>query len=344
MPRLSDFPAAVRTKGWKTFFSDILGQIYEDNVLVWASALSYSWLLALFPFLIFLLTLLPFVPEDQKQQVYAAIDNSLKQLPKEAAGTLASWEDEVVKKTLNQTYTSVMSIGLLLALWTASGGMSATMYALDQCYDQKVVRPFYKQRPIAMLLTVVVSVLMLLAIAILPVAGVALQWAYDHADSAQKWLGFQIPLRVKVLLDIARWVIGGFLLMMVVNVVYHFGCEVKKRYRFVTPGAVFSVVSWVLLGFAFRFYIDHFAIGGYNKTYGALGGVVVLLFLMYLAATLLLVGAEINAEVDYAVLQVPRGTKDLRPAERELRQRERERKRQRRRRSGAGGMHMDDAP
>jgi membrane protein len=334
MPRLSDLPTAVRVKGWKTFLSDILGQIYEDNVLVWASALSYSWLLALFPFLIFLLTLLPFVPEDQKHRVVASIDNFLKQLPKEAADMLGKWEKEVVENVLNQTYKSVMSIGLLLALWTASGGMSATMYALDQCYDQKDVRPFYKQRPIAMLLTVVVSVLMLLAIAILPVGGLVLEWLWNHS---QDLLGYQLPFKLKLALDITRWVIGGFLLIMVVNVVYHYGSEVKKRYRFITPGAVFCVVSWVLLGFAFRFYIDHFAISGYNRTYGALGGVVVLLFLMYLAATLLLVGAEINAEVDYAVLQVPRGTKDFRPAEREVRQRERERKRRPRRTSADEG-------
>lgn len=326
-----DLPRAVRDKGWRGFLSDIINEVFRDNVLVWASALSYSWLLALFPFLIFLLTLLPFVPEKQKQEVLESINGFVKTLPTATAATLSAWIQPTIGNTLYQTWKGVMSLGLILTLWTASGGMAATMAALDRCYDIEVGRPFYKQRPIAVLLTAVVSVLMLLAVAILPVAGIVLQWIYEHADKAEKLLGFRIPLRVIVILDIARWLVGGMLLMMVVNVVYHFGCEVKRRYRFITPGAIFCVVSWVLLGYAFRFYIDHFAINSYNVTYGALGGVVVLLFLMYLAATLLLVGAEINAEIDYVVLKVPRGTKDLRPAERELLQREREARRKARR-------------
>ena len=149
MPRLRDIPIAIRKVGALELGKRVMRQVYEDDLLVWASALAYSWLFALFPFLIFLLTLLPYIPEAQKQQVHGTINDFLKQLPTESAATLREWVDRTIFAVLNQTHRNIMSIGLAVALWVASSGMSVTMTALDRCYDVNNGRSFLKHRAIA---------------------------------------------------------------------------------------------------------------------------------------------------------------------------------------------------
>jgi membrane protein len=305
MPRLRDVPVALRKAGAVELVRRVYGQIIEDSVLGWASSLAYSWLFSLFPLLVFLLTLLPYMPVDQKQQVITFIGNAVKQLPANAARELQEW----VNYALHEKQSGLMSVGLLVAIWAASGGMSVTMTAIDRCYDIDTSRSFFRHRALAIVLTLVTAVLMLLVVVLLPVGGAVIEWLWKNSE----WvLGWQLPTKWRVVLDISRWLVGLLLLMMVLNVVYHFGCQVKRRYRFLTPGAVFCVITWVALGLGFRLYVDKFAIGGYNRTYGAVGSVIILLFLFYLAAIVLLVGAEINSEIDYAVFTVPRGTRDFR--------------------------------
>ncbi len=305
MPRLRDVPIALRKAGPLELVQRVYDQVLEDNVLVWASALAYSWLFSVFPFLISLLTLLPYMPDRQKQQVIGSINEVVKQLPATTAADLHGWVDFA----LNEKKGGLLSIGLLITLWAASGGMSATMTAIDRCYDIDTSRSFIRHRALAALLTIVAATLMFIVVILLPVGGAVIQWLWTNS---QQVLGWQLPTRWRVLLDIARWTLGLLLLMIVLNVVYHFGCQVKRRYRFLTPGAVFCVIAWVAMGLAFRFYVDQFAVNGYYRTYGAIGSVVILLFLFYLAAIILLVGAEINSEIDYVVFTVPRGTKDFR--------------------------------
>ncbi len=192
--------------------------------------------------------------------------------------------------------------------------MAATMTALDRCYDIEESRPFWVHRPLALLLTMVAATLMLLVVILLPVGGIVLSWLWTNS---QRLLGYQLPDSWKFLLDVCRWALGLFLLMGTLNIVYHFGCRVRRKYRFLTPGAVFCILAWVVMSLGFRYYVDHFA--GYNKTYGAVGGVVILMFLFYLSAIILLVGAEINSEVDYTAYSIPRGTRDFRPFEKAAR-------------------------
>ena len=309
MARLRDVSVVMRKLGFWRFAGRVWGQVDEDNVFVWAAALAYSWLLAMFPFLIFLLTLLPYIPEQQKRNVLESINEFLQKLPAETSQILKGYVDEVIGRVLNEKQSGLMSIGLALALWAASGGMAMTMSALDRCYDIDIPRPFYKHRPIAILLTVVTAFLMLLVVVLLPIGGLVLSWLWYHS---QDLLHYQLPTSLLIVLDISRWLLGLMLLTFVLNVVYHFGCRVKQTFRFITPGALFCIISWVLLGLGFRFYVDHIAAGGYNKTYGTVGGVVILMFLYYLAAIILLVGAEINSEIDYEVKHIPRGTMDFR--------------------------------
>ena len=277
-------------------------EVDKDDVFVWAAAMAYSWLLAIFPFLIFLLTLLPHIPNRQKDQVLGGIQQFLHQLPAETAGLLQSYVDETAR-VLTQTHSGLMSLGLLLTVWAASGGMSQTMYALDRCYDlQKPPRPFYKQRPLAVVLTIIAATLMLLVLILLPIGGLVIAWGWHTLHLPDGWL---------VLINLLRWLMAVVLMMGALNVVYFFGTRVKQRYRFATPGAVFCVLMWIVMGVAFRMYIDRFAIQGYSKTYGAVGAVVILLFVMYLAAVCLLLGAEINSLLDQEMRKILPQASDL---------------------------------
>jgi membrane protein len=302
MASLSDLTTVTRRVGPWRVLKTLYFEVDKDDVFVWAAAMAYSWLLAIFPFLIFLLTLIPHIPDRQKHQVLKGIERFLHQLPTETAGMLQSYVDETVR-VLTQTHGGLMSLGLLLTVWAASGGMSQTMYALDRCYDlQKRPRPFYKQRPLAVILTIVAATLMLLVLLLLPIGGLVIAWA---------WHTFHLPEGWRVLVNLLRWLMAVVLMMGALNVIYFFGTRVKQRYRFVTPGAAFCVLMWIVMGLGFRMYIDRFAIQGYNKTYGAMGGLVILLFVMYLVAVCLLLGAEINSLLDQEIRKVQPQASDL---------------------------------
>lgn len=315
MARLRDLPSAIRAEGLWKFLLGVYNRAMKDDLFVWASALAYSWLLAIFPFLIFLLTLVPYIPESQKVEVLSGIENFLKQLPAATAETLRMQVDATVRRVLMETQSGLMSFGLIMALWVASGGMAQTMTALDRCYEITEGRRFYWQRLLAIGLTIVIATLMILVVVLLPIGGLVLNWLWQNSE---KIIGRQLPGGLKLALDVARWALALFLLMSVLNIIYHFGCRVRRRFRFITPGAVFCILTWIALGLAFRFYVDRIAMKGYNKTYGTIGGMVVLLVLFYLAAIVLLLGAEINSEVDYTVHKAPRGTRDFRQLERAL--------------------------
>ncbi len=288
MAKLSDVRKAVKSIGSVGLGKRVFNQVMEDDCFTLASSMAYSWLFAIFPFFIFLLALVPYIPFANSQQANDAIAGFMAQLPNDASSTLQSNIDD-----LRQTPRGgVLSIGIFLALWVASGGMATTMGALATCYDVPS-RPFYKQRPVAMGLTVIVVMLILGVIILLPGASIAKAWIASHPDHLSFIGGSIWPL---VLLDIGRYGVALLMLFAALSVIYYFGPPVKQTYRFITPGAVFTVFSWLLMGLGFRWYVNNFA--NYNATYGALGGVIILLLVFYLDSLLLLVGAEINSELD----------------------------------------------
>jgi membrane protein len=284
--------------GTWSFLKRLYLQVSEDNVLVWASALAYSWLFAIFPFLILLLSLVPYLPLHTRASAEASVTHFVHDSLGKAAPTI----NDYIKNFLHQPRSGWLSIGLILSLWVASGGISMTMSALDQVYDLKTFRPFYKQRPIAMMLTVLVTALVVLVFLLLPV-GTAAQHLLAH---------FKILSPPLILaFEIFRYAIAVLLMLTTVALIYHFGPAIHQPFQFITPGAVFSVVVWLLLDFIFRTYIDKYA--RYDQTYGTVGGASILLLFFYIVALVLLIGAEINSEIDIELLKVPPGSTDFMP-------------------------------
>ena len=307
MARLSDVPRVFAAVGFLTFARRVYKQLVEDNLLTWASALAYSWLFAVFPFMIFLLSLLPHLPPAMLDKVETEIAELVYTLPKEAADTIWLNVEPKLEEQLKKPKGWLTFVGLGVALWAASGGMAMTMAALDKCYELETGRPFYKQRSLAVLLTVIVAVLILLVVVLLPVGTAVRSWLiHKHYITASNigWV---------VLFDIVRWLLALLFMASALTLVYHVGPSIKHRFHWLTPGALFVIVVWVILGLAFRLYVEKF--GKYQQTYGTVGGVAVLLLFFYVDALVLLIGAEINSEIDFEVLKVKRGTRDFRPAE-----------------------------
>ena len=337
MARLRDVPSVLRKCGPWSFLKRLYKEISEDNLMTWASALAYSWLFAIFPFFVFLLTLIPLLKVEWRIEAKKQIEFAVNQLPEDARETVGGYIRPKLDQVLFQQKAGIRIIGLLITIWAASGGMAATMAALDKCYDVPETRPIWVHRPLAVGLTVMVGSLILVVIVLLPIGTVVtnkltqgterlLRMTPASRPTSQESVATQpsdvsatAPAATQmaatrpallagpiaspsqfqlwlVLWQVARYGLALLLLLGIVAVIYHFGPNIKQRWKFITPGSVFTVGIWLLLGVAFRIYVDRF--GKYGETYGAVGGVIILLFFFYLDALVLLVGAEINSEVD----------------------------------------------
>jgi membrane protein len=310
MARLRDVPHVFRSVGPIRFVKRVWKQGSEDQLMGWAAALAYSWLFAVFPFFIFLMTLIPLIPIEKKKTISTELHGLVHWLPKEAADTLWSNIGPKLEEVLNGPtgVTWIRVTGLVLALWSASSGMAATMNALDRCYELKTGRSWFRQRALAALLTVVIATLILMIVLLLPIGGIAKRWVISR-----NWYGFSETSPTIIAFDIARWALAGLLMLATLSVLYHWGPAIRQRFRALTPGAVFSLCVWVILGIAFKIYLAKFA--QYNKTYGTVGGAAVLLLMFYVDAAVLLWGAELNSEIDFEVLKVKRGERNFIPAE-----------------------------
>lgn len=293
MARLRDLPRIIRFVGPWTFSKGVFNETNKDNLFTLASATAYSWLFAIFPFFLMLLTLLPYLPDNWKTEATNWIATGVYQLPKESADTVWINLEPRLHKLLNNPPAGLFSIGLIITIWSASGGMAATIFALNACYNVKNYRNYFHNRLLATGLTVAVAIMIVAVLILLPVGTIVTRWL-------QWWLNRQSDLTqffpLLMAWQVARYVLALVLMWSIVAIIYRYGPNVKPRAQSIAPGAVFCVGVWILLGIGFRLYIDRF--GRYNETYGTVGGVAVLLLFFYIDAVVLLIGAEINNELD----------------------------------------------
>jgi membrane protein len=253
-----------------------------------SAELAYRFFLAVFPFAIMLAALSGFAADvfgldNPTKQI---VDQFSDRLPQDTASVLQRQIDEVV----SSRSLSLISFGLIGALWAASGGMGALIKALNRAYDVPETRPFWRKTLLAIGLTLSAG-LALVAAVIVMVAAAA--WGEEIAG----WFGAGDAFRWMV--SIARWPIAVALIMTSLAVIYYVAPNIEQRFTLVSPGAVLCTVVWLAGTYAFGIYVAHFS--SYNATYGALGGIVVLLLWFYLSAAMVLVGAELNALIDSQV-------------------------------------------
>jgi membrane protein len=255
----------------------------EDNLTDWAAALTYYGLLALFPALIALVSLVGLFADPQTTA--QKITEIVTQIgPSSGAETFAGPIESI---TSSQSAAGIMLVvGLVLALWSASGYVGTFMRASNVIYETPEGRPIWKLRPLQMLVTLVIVLL----VAIL---ALALVLTGPIVDAVAEPLG--ISSTAITIWEIAKWPVMLAIAITIIAVLYYATPNVKLRgFKWVTPGGVVAVVVWLIASAAFAFYVANF--GSYDKTYGALGGVVVMLIWLWITNLALLFGHELNAE------------------------------------------------
>ena len=258
-------------------------EFQEDNLSDWAAALTYYGLLSLFPALIALVSIIGLFGDPQKTT--QTITDMVTQLgPQSAADTFAG---PVKSLTANRGAAGILFfVGLGLSLWSASGYVGAFMRAANIVYETPEGRPFWKLRPLQLLVTLVM--ILLLAAVLL---GLVLTGPVVSAVAGPLGIGST----AQTVFNIAKWPIMLIAVILMFAVLFHAAPNVKlPGFKWVTPGAILALVVWIVVSVAFAFYVANF--GSYDKTYGALGGVVILLMWMWLTNVALLLGMELNAE------------------------------------------------
>lgn len=258
-------------------------EVQEDNTLVQAAALAYYFLFSLFPFFLFLTALLGYIPVPN---LLERIMGLLEQvLPQEALGLI----QDNVNQLVTEQRGGLLSLGILLALWTASSAIAAISDALNRAYDVQESRPFWKVRGMAILLTVGLAFFLIVSLILLM-----------FGPQLGEWIASLVGLGgvFEVVWNIVRWPVIVVALIVAMAVLYYFTPDVEQQWKWITPGSVFAVLGWLIASLGFSFYVNNF--GAYNKTYGSIGAVIVLLTWMYVTGLCILVGGEINAEIEHA--------------------------------------------
>ena len=260
-----------------------LREFKEDNLTDWAAALTYYGVLALFPALIALVSIVGLV--FSPTQVTNAMTQVVSQLgPKTAADTL---KGPIAGITSGQGKAGVMLIvGVLAALWSASGYVGAFMRASNVMYEVDEGRPIWKLRPLQMVVTLTLVMLLAIAALLVVVSG-------PVADAVGSAVGLGDTF-VSVF-SIAKWPVLLAIFTLALAILYYASPNAKLRgFKFITPGGLVAVVVWLVASLAFAFYVGNF--GSYDKTYGSLGGVIVFLVWMWITNVAILLGAQLNAE------------------------------------------------
>src|SRR3954454_5206081 len=273
----------------------------EDNLTDWAAALTYYGLLALFPALIALVSIVGLFADPQTTA--QKITEIVTQLgPSSGAQTFAG---PIRSITSNQSAAGILFVvGLVGALWSASGYVGAFIRASNVIYETPEGRPIWKLRPLQMLVTLVIVLLVAILALSLVLTG-------PVVDAVAGPLG--IGSTATTIWDIAKWPVLLAVVILMFAVLYHFAPNVKMpSFKWVSLGAVVAIVLWIIASALFGFYVANF--GSYDKTYGTLGGVVALLVWFWITNCVLLLGMELNAErerSDELKAGVPRADREI---------------------------------
>lgn len=266
----------------KKFFLDLNKEISDDNIFNGAAALGFYLTLAIFPAIIALMAVIPYLPIQNVDQ--AIMDLLQQALPSEAYDVVAN----VVQQVTSNRSGGLLSLGLLGTLWAASSGMYAIMQQLNITYDVKEARSFVRARATALLLSIMFGLLVLGAFSLIVLGGVI-----------QDWIGarFGVSNALLTFFAVFRWVLIVLALLLGFALIYRYAPNVEQKFAFITPGSIFGVTLLVIASIGFAIYTSNFA--DYSATYGSIGAVIILMLWLYIAGLVLLIGSEINALIEH---------------------------------------------
>jgi membrane protein len=277
-------PAELDAPDWKESLKRALGEFKADRGTLIAAGMGFYWFLAVFPALIAAVGVIGLLnlTDSLVADIQKAIETTL---PGSAAGILVDAVGKANEKAGGSSLVATV-IGLALALWSASSGMVALQAGMDVAYDVEDDRKLVKKRGLALLLIAAAAILGGIASALI-IFGKPLGQGLGIPDSTP----------FVVLWTVVRWALGLATLSVLFAVFYYFGPNREKpHWEWISSGGVVATVIWLLASLAFSFYVSSFS--SYNETYGSFSGVVVLLLWLYLSAIAIVVGAELNAELE----------------------------------------------
>jgi len=260
----------------RKFFEKLFHKFSDDGTTDLAASLAYYFLLSLFPLLLFILTLLPYLQLDS-YQVIAFVQNY-------APGETGTMIADNIQFLLDQPKEGLLIISLLATLWTASGGIGALIRSLNRAYDATETRSFVKVKLLSIGLTVAMVIVIAITL-ILPVFGGLIVEAIASF--------IFIPFGYEILLQALRWIIGLSIMVFVLMMLYRLAPNTNFKLKEVFFGSVFATLTWQLISLGFSFYVTNF--GNYEATYGAIGGIIILMTWFYITGIILIVGGQINA-------------------------------------------------
>lgn len=254
--------------------------IIEGRVPNRAASVAFSFFLALFPGLLFLFSLIPYFPiEDLEQEVFYTFQRIL---PPDTYDAVRSTIDDV----LNNKRSDLLSFGALLTLFFATNGVNAMITNFSHSYHQLASRNFWKQQLVAIILTIVLSILFLIGLTLII-------FSSDVINSMLKF--FFLDEISPVIIETSRFLLLVLTVLLAIALMYNFGPSKDREWRFISPGSILATILIILSSAGFSYYVSNF--GQYNKLYGSIGTLIVILLWIYINAMVLIIGFELNASI-----------------------------------------------
>ncbi len=255
----------------------------EDDCLGMAAQLAYYFFFALFPALLFMIAVASYFPVERLiDDMFALLGGFV---PPEALSIIT----DQIRKISEGEQGGLLTLGMLLALWSTSAAMTSIIDTLNAAYDIEEGRPWWKVRLTAIGLTIGVSLFILISFALILAGPSVGQWIADQTQLGNVFVWTW---------TILRWPLIFLFVSTAIGIVYYFAPDAEQDWVWLTPGSITATLLWLAASVGFKFYIAN--MGNYTETYGAIGGVMVLMLWFYISGLVLLLGAELNAEIEHA--------------------------------------------
>lgn len=261
-------------------------KIQQNDVSATGAQLSYYIVLSFFPFLIFLINLLRFTPLTQEHTIH----NLSLIIPEEAFDIIYIFIDEIVNSN-----NAILSIGMIGTIWASSKGTSALIKGINSAYNTEENRSFIKVKFLGIIFTISLAFIIIFSLILLVFGQVLGEFIFNNLGISQYFY---------YIWTILRYTIPLICLFATFLFIYIFAPNIKLKPKDVFLGAIFSTVGWIAVSLAFSFYVNNF--NNYTRTYGSIGGVIILLVWLYLSSIIVLLGAEINSTIYFLFRKNPK--------------------------------------
>lgn len=268
-----------RIDKFKAFLKSLLSRLKEDNVTAMGAQVSYYLILSIFPFLIFFLNILSYTPVARDD----ILQNFIVVLPADTQRIVSN----LLVETINKSSDTLLSLGAITGIWAASKGLMALIRSLNKAYDVEEKRNYFELRGMAILFTLALLFLLVIVLSTLVFGEILGNKLFDFLGMTDNFIVIWRYLRILISL-------GSMILMF--NLLYKFSPSIRNsekiNFKHTLPGAIFATIGWIFTSALFSFYVNNFA--NYSKTYGSLGGIIVLLIWLYISSIIIITGGEIN--------------------------------------------------